>query len=174
MTAEEKLSQAISSRRKVSDDGSLVTYDLTSGIDFSDPKKTATALADVFFESDAKHWFKVSGDHIEFEPTCKVRVVLTEEHNKLLEETVDDFLKDLQKNELSRSFSPEIRDDSRNASRLGTVMAIGSISSALFRHTEDKVYASSIRDDLFIDLLEKLEIKSLGGKDLMHWKNLPL
>lgn len=174
MSSDDQLAQAIASGRKVSEDGSLVTYDLTSGVDFSHPKKTAEALADVFFQFDGKNWFKISGDHIDFVPTYKVRVVLAEEHNKLLEETVDDFLKDLQKNELTKNFSPEIKDDADNASRLGTIIAVGSLRSALFRHTEDKVYAGSIRDDLFIDLLEKLEIRSLNNKDLMDWKNLPL
>ncbi len=174
MNSDDQLTRAIVSRRKVSDDGSLVTYDLTNGIDFSHPKKTAQALADVFFESDAKNWFKVTGDHIDFVPTYKVRVVLAEEHSKLLEETVDDFLKDLQRNELTKDFRPEIKDDANNAARLGTIIAVGALTSALFRHTEDKVYANSIRDDLFVDLLEKLEIRSLNNKDLMDWKNLPL
>ena len=174
MDSEDQLKMSIASRRKVSDDGSMVTYDLTSGIDFSHPRRTAEALADVFFEKDAENWFKVSGDHIDFQPTYRVRVVLAEEHNKLLEETVDDFLKDLQKDELTKNFRPEIKDDAKTASRLGTVIAVGTLRSALFRHTEDKIYASSIRDDLFVDLLEKLEIRSLNDKDLMDWKNLPL
>ncbi len=174
MNPDGNIEEAIASSRKVSKDGSLVTYDLTAGIDFSNPKKTARALADVFFEKDAKNWFKVSGDHIDFEPNYKVRVVLAEEHSKLLKETVDDFLKDLQKDELSRDFASQIKDDAENAARLGTVVAVSAIRSALFRHAEDKVYAGSIRDDLFIDLLEKLEIKSLNDKDLMDWKNLPL
>ncbi len=53
-------------------------------------------------------------------------------------------------------------------------MAAGAIRSAIFRHSEEKVYSDSIRDDLFIDLLEKLEIRSLNDKDLMDWKKLPL
>ncbi len=174
MDTDERLNQSIAARRKVSDDGSLVTYDLTSGIDFSNPRKAAKALAEVFFESDAKNWFKLNGDQIDFIPTYKVRVVLAEEHSKLLEDTVDDFLKDLKNDELTKDFTPEIKDDARKASRLGTIIAVGSITSALFRHTENKVYANSIKDDLFVDLLEKLEIRSLNNKDLMDWKNLPL
>lgn len=174
MAAVQELISAIRGSRKVSQDGSLVTYDLTEGVDFSHPKNTAEALAEVFFQEDAMKWFKVSGDHVDFEPGYKVRVVLAEEHNKLLEETVDDFLKDLQKDEISKKFSSQIKDDASNAARVGSIMAVGAIRSALFRHTEDKVYAGSIRDDLFVDLLEKLEIRSLNDKDLMDWKNLPL
>ena len=174
MKSDEKLSKAIAERRKVSADGSLVTYDLTEGIDFSHPKKIAESLSEVFFEKDAKNWFKVSGDHIDFQPAYKVRVVLSEEHSKLLEETVDDFLRDIKKNDLSGNFSTEIRDDARNATRIGSMLAAGSITSHLFSHSEEKVYAGSISDDLFMDVLESLEIRSLNNKDLMDWKKLPL
>ena len=69
----------------------LVTYDLTKGIDFSDPKSVARIISDVFFEKDALKWFKVKDEKIEFEPTYKVRIVMAEEHNKMLESVVDDF-----------------------------------------------------------------------------------
>lgn len=174
MSVDDSLVTAIKNLRKVSADGSLVTYDLTSGVDFSNPKKTAEALAKVFFENEARTWFTVSGDHVDFNPTYRVRIVLAEEHNKMLEETVDDFLKDLQKEEISPSYSKQIKDNAERATKLQTVIAVGTIRSMLFGHTEEKVYRESIRDDFFVDLLEKLEIRSLDNKDLMDWKNLPL
>jgi hypothetical protein len=58
----------------------------------------------VFFEKDAKNWFKVNDDKIDFAPTYKVRVVLAEDHNKKLEATVDDLLMDLQKDDLSGTY----------------------------------------------------------------------
>ena len=174
MVAEDKLKSAIENSRKVSEDGLLVIYDLTSDIDFSNPKNVARALSEVFFEKDALNWFKVNDDQVDFEPTYKVRVVLAEEHNRQLENTVDDFLKDLQKEDISKVYSKQIKDGASNASHIQSAMAIGAITSALFRHSEKKVYADSIKDDLFVDLLEKLEIRSLNGKDLMDWKNLPL
>lgn len=174
MHPDDSLESIIAKSRKVSDDGSLVTYDLTSGIDFTNPKRTSEALANVFFEKDAVNWFKVSGDEVEFDPEYRVRIVLAQEHNRMLEATVDDFLKDLQTDEISRVFSKQIKDNADRASRLQTVIAVGTLKSILFRHTEDRVYKDSIRDDLFVDLLEKLEIRSLDGKDLMDWKNLPL
>lgn len=174
MSTENDLETLIEKSRKVSENGSLVTYDLTSGIDFSNPKRTAEALANVFFEKDASSWFTVSGEKVDFNPTYKVRVVLAEEHNKKLEQTVDDFLRDLQGEELSRKFTKQISEEADQASRFQSIMAVGAIRSAVFRHTEDRVYSESIRDDLFIDLLEKLEIRSLNDKDLMDWKNLPL
>lgn len=174
MSTDFDLEPVIEKSRKISQDGLLVTYDLTTGVDFSNPKKVAEALAKVFFQKDAANWFKVSGDTIDFDPDYKVRIVLAEDHNKRLEETVDDFLEDLQKEDISRNYARQIRDNADRASKLQTVIAVGAFKSLLFRHTEDRVYKDAIRDDLFIDLLEKLEIRSLNDKDLMDWKNLPL
>lgn len=174
MSGNDDLTEAIRASRSESDRNSTVIYDLTNGIDFSNPKKTAEALATVFFEEDGMKWFKVSGDHIDFQPEYKVRIILAKEHHKLMEETVDDFLQDLEKEEISSSFSPEIRDNAVRASRLGTVIAIGAIRSAVFRHSEEKIYKEYIRDDLFIDLLQKLEIRTPDNEDLMDWTNLPL
>ncbi len=174
MANEDKLRSAIEGSRKVSEDGSQVTYDLTSGIDFSDPKIVAKALSEVFFEKDAKNWFKMDGDRVDFDPTYKVRVVLAEDNNKKLEAVVDDLLVDLQKDGISEAYSKQIREGSVEASHLQSAMAVGAIRSAIFRRSEEKIYADSIRDDLFIDLLEKLEIRSLNDKDLIDWKKLPL
>lgn len=174
MSVEDNLNSEISASRKVSEDGSTVTYDLTEGVDFSNPRKTAEAIAAVFFEKDAVNWFKVSGDHIDFDPAYKVRIVLAEDHNRKREATVDDFLADLQKKEIYPEFSQQINDTAKSASRLKTAMTAGTLSSLFFRHYDKKDDKSFIRDDLFVDILEKLEIRSLDNKDLMDWKNLPL
>ncbi len=54
------LKEKILNTSKMSADKTLVTYDLTSGVDFSHPRKTAEALAKVFFETDASNWFTTS------------------------------------------------------------------------------------------------------------------
>ena len=174
MSTDSELSSAIKSSRKVSGDGSIVTYDLTENIDFSDPRKVAESLADVFFEQDAKEWFKVTGDHIDFAPTHKVRIVMAEGHHKNVEETVDDFLKDLQKDELYPNYSKQIDDVAANSTKLKSAMGAHVLRALAFHHFDKKVFEDYIRDDLFLDILEKLEIRSLNDKDLMDWKNLPL
>ncbi|MEM0140374.1 MAG: hypothetical protein QXZ44_07195 [Ferroplasma sp.] len=174
MEKDSNLSKVIASTRTVSADGSLVTYDLTKGVDFSDPKKIAEALADVFFTNDAVNWFKVTDDKIEFNPTYKVRVVMASEHSKLLHAASDDFLKDIKKKDTTGTFSKQIKDDAAEDTKLGTAMATSALKAALFRHSEDKVYTGYISDDLFTDLLENLEIRSLSDEDLINWKNLHL
>ena len=174
MANDDKLKSDIEKCRKVSGDGSMVTYDLTSGVDFSNPKHVAKELAEVFFEKDAKNWFKVDDDKIDFEPTYKVRVVLAEENNRKLEATVDDLLEDIKKDDVSGTYSKQIKDDSVVDSHLQSTIAASAIRSPIFRRSEEKVYAGSISDDLFTDILEKLEIRPLNDKDLMDWKKLPL
>jgi hypothetical protein len=174
MSIEDEIKSVIEKSRKVSQDGSLVTYDLTAGVDFSNPKAVAKALSQVFFEKDALNWFKVNDDKIDFVPTYKVRIVMKEEHNKKLESTVDDFMKDLKKEDVSRDFSRQIKDDAENAINLQSAITTSALQSTLFHHSLDKVYSDEIKDDLFVDLLEKLEIRSLNNDDLMDWKKLPL
>lgn len=174
MSTEEDLSSVIENSRKVSGDGSLVTYDLTENVDFSDPRRVAEVLATVFFEKDAVHWFSVSGDHIEFNPTYKVRIVLAEDHSKKLEDTVDDFLEDLKKEEIYPKFSDQINDNARRMSRLKTAMAAHSLNSLIFRRFDRNVDKDYLEDDLFVDLLERVEIRSLNNEDLINWKHLPL
>ncbi len=174
MSAESDLHSAIASSRKVSEDGSLVTYDLTEDIDFSNPGKFAEALADVFFEYDAKEWFKVTGDHVDFNPTHRVRIVLAEGHHKEMEETVDDFLKNLQKDELYPNYSKQIDDVAANSTKLQSALGAHVLRALVFHHFDKKVFEDYVRDDLFLDILEKLEIRSLNDKDLMDWKKLPL
>lgn len=174
MSADMNLSSALEASRKVSKDGSLVTYDLTKNIDFSNPKKVAEALAEVFFQKDAVNWFKVIDDHVDFDPDYKVRIVLAEEHNKKLEDTVDDFLSDLKKEEIHPKFSKQLDDAAGRATNLQIAMAGHSFRASFYRHSEKKINMDYLQDDLFVDLLEKLEIRSLNDKDLMDWKNLPL
>ncbi len=174
MTADTNLYNSIASTRKISDDGSLVVYNLTKGLDFSHPDKVAVTLASVFFEKDANNWFKVSGDHIEFSPKYKVRILLAEEHNKLLTETVNDFLRDVKKDEISRKFANQIKDVSTNEEKMRTVVglaAIGAFFNKPFQRKDDKI---EIEDQLFTEMLGSLEIRTPTNEDLIDWENLPI
>ena len=52
MTKGDELMSVIESHRVISNDGSLVTYDLTTGVDFANPKITAGPL--LLFSSGKK------------------------------------------------------------------------------------------------------------------------
>ena len=174
MSVDSQLKEEIASSRKKSDDGSFVVYNLTKGINFSDPRKVAEALATVFFEKDAINWFKTIGSHIEFNPTYKVKILLAEEHNKLLSETVDDFLSDLKKDEINRKFSNEIKGISSNEEKLQSAVglaAIGSFFNKPFQKKDDKI---EIEDQLLTEMLGVLEIRTPTDDDLIDWDNLPI
>jgi hypothetical protein len=174
MTDNDELAKKIKDTRKVSDRGDLVIYNLTSGIDFSNPDRVARSLADVFFREDAVNWFKQDGDHISFNPEYKVRILLSEEHGKTLEKAVDDFLLDLKKDELDQVFSRYIGDVSEKDQKLQAAMARHSFGSALNKRFNRKVEQIEVEDDLFTDLLEAIEIRSPTNQDLIDWKNLPI
>ncbi|MCL4345314.1 MAG: hypothetical protein M1375_03950 [Candidatus Thermoplasmatota archaeon] len=174
MSDEEIVKTAIEKSRKISQDGETVTYDLTSGIDFSNPKIVANAMSQLFFEKDALNWFRIKDDRMVFEPTYKVRVVLSEDDHRKMEKVVDDFLEDIKKKDISGDFSSQIRNDAGKEMTLQTAFTHSALQSVLFHHSMDKVYREEIADDIFTDLLEKLEIRSLNDKDLMDWKKLPL
>lgn len=174
MNSDNNLYSAILSTRKASDDGSLVVYNLTKGIDFSNPKKVADALSTVFFENDATKWFKVTGDHIEFLPKYKVRVLLSEEHSKLMTETVNDFLRDLKQKEISKKFSNQIGDISTNEEKMRTAVGLAAIGSFLnkpFQRKDDKI---EIEDQIFTEMLGSLEVRTPSDQDLIDWENLPI
>ncbi len=174
MSVNDDLASIILQSRKTSEDGSTVVYNLASGLDFSNPKKVAEALATVFFETDGVKWFKVEGDHIEFNPKFKVRILLAKEHLKLLNKTVNDFLEDLKKDELNKRFARQIHDISTSEEKQQTVKGIAVIGSLLnkpFFRKEDK---TEIEDQLFTQILSVLEIRTPSDEDLIDWENLPI
>ncbi len=174
MDKDSKLEEMIKASRKVSDRGSIVIYNLTSGVDFSDPDKVARTLADVFFEEDASKWFQLDEDHVTFNPEYKVRILLAEEHGKLMQKAVDDFLLDLKEDDLDRVYSRYITDVSENMQKLQSAMAKHSFFTALNKRFDRKVDKVDVEDDLFTDLLEAIEIRTPSNQDLIDWKKLPI
>lgn len=174
MTTEGTITSIIRASRKESEDGSTVVYNLTQGVDFSEPKKAAEALAGVFFEMDASRWFVVRGDHIEFKPGFKVKILLADEHSKMLQKTVSDFLLDLKKDELNRKFSRQIRDVSTGEENQRTTSGFAQISMLLNRPFFKKWDKTEIEDQLFTELLGVLEIRTPSDEDLIDWDNLPI
>lgn len=174
MSAESDIISTITSSRKSSEDGSLVVYNLTKSLDFSDPRRVADALAKVFFEKDAANWFEVKGDHIGFNPKYKVRILLAEEHNKLLNETVHDFLEDLKEDEIKGKFTQQIKDLSANTERIQAAMASNAISAFLSKHFFGKADRAEVEDQILTEMLGVLEIRTPEDADLIDWENLPI
>lgn len=102
------LNNQIENARSMSVDNSVVTYDLTNGVDFSHPRKTAEALAKVFFQEDAKEWFQFENGELKFKPGYKAEILLTKEHGHKVEATLNDFLNDLKNDEILTEFTKQV------------------------------------------------------------------
>lgn len=150
------LIQQIENARKMSPDNSLVSYDLTSGVDFSHPRKTAEALAAVFFQKDAINWFKVKEDDLEFTPKYKGKIVLTSENHHKVKETTKNFISDLKSEEIDKFFSDQVEANAApdDPSFLGSMTSF--LSVWMWEHSQHhyrkKVYlekiVKEIRDNL--------------------------
>lgn len=170
----DSIKKTIEMSRKTSQNGELVTYDLTNGVDFSNPKLVDEALSEVFFEKDVSNWFTISEDDIEFKPSYKVQIVLAENHHNLMCKISEGFLKDVKNDDIGKRYAPTINKESGNDSAFVRSIAGRSLLSSFYKHGEDKILKNYLGDDLFTDILECLVIKSLNNEDLINWNKLNL
>lgn len=152
------LKQQIENARKMSANNSIVTYDLTEGVDFSDPKMTAEALADVFFQKDAVNWFKVKDDDLDFKPNYKSRIILKQDDHHRIKKTFKDFISDLKSEEIDKLYSKQVEYNARPDDP-GYIMA-GGISLYFWERSQHryrkKVYLEKIVNE-FQSNLEVIE-----------------
>src|SRR5213080_2436829 len=78
----ESVASQVRAARKLSPDGTKAIYDLTSGVDFSKPKRTARAIAQVLWEEDVQSWWTWRGAGPAFHPTRKVELRLPSGHDR--------------------------------------------------------------------------------------------
>jgi hypothetical protein len=110
----ETLEAGIRARRRLSLDGLRAIYDLTSGVDFSKPRHTAEAIAQVVWEEDVKAWWNWKGGEIVFTPNRKVEIRLPRDHHRKISRASEEFWEDLEKGEFAAhvgSYVSRVRDD---------------------------------------------------------------
>jgi len=100
-SAEETLETQIRAARKLALDGARATYDLTRGIDFSRPRRTAEAIARVVWDEDVKSWWNWRGGDPVFAPSRKVEIRLPADHHWKVARAAKDFQEELKKEELA-------------------------------------------------------------------------
>jgi len=84
-------------------DGTRAVYNLTSGIDFSKPRRTAEAIARVVWELDAKsRWGWRDRDPV-FEPNRKVEIRLPHDQHRKVAKAAAEF-----QEELKEEFAPSV------------------------------------------------------------------
>lgn len=104
----ENLRIQIENARSMASDNSIVIYDLTTGVDFTHPKKTAEALADVFFQKDAINWFTKKDDDLDFTAKYKGRIILKQGDHHRMKATFKDFISDLKSEEIDKQFHDQV------------------------------------------------------------------
>lgn len=159
---EDELKNQILGTRRMSPDNTVVTYDLTSGVDFKHPRKTAEALSEVFFETDASKWFKTTENSVEFQPRYKTQIIVTVKDNQLFEETLSDFMEDLKKNEISEKYGNQIYENINYQVGLGTVFVAGLLGAAIIQAHGQSVQRKEYVQKLLDDIKENTEIKTIS------------
>lgn len=159
---DEELKQQIVNARRMSADNKLVTYDLTNGVDFHHPRRTAEVLAQVFFEQDASKWFTAEGKDVTFKPLYKAKILISEEHNKKVNATMDDFFNDLRKDELKNKFPEQIEAAATYRAGLGTYIFAGIIGSLIIENSERNSEMDSYVRKLLDDIRANTEIQAEG------------
>lgn len=142
-------------------DGSVTTYDLTSGVDFSKPKNVGEALAKVIFEKDVSSWIKVDGEKVTVKPTSKVEVRIMDEHNKAVEKTIKDFKKDMEKDELKTHYSEQIEASANYQAGIASYLFLGIGTTLMLQHMQRSSQKSQFLDELMSELMANISVSSM-------------
>lgn len=158
---EDSIRMSIENSRKMNSDNTLVTYDLSTGVDFSNPRRTAELLSEVFFELDVSKWFTSKRNGLEFNPKYKAQIVLQSSHDKQAKELLKDFYADLRKDELRKAYANEIEASATYQPGIGTYMIAGILGSLLIQHSmrssEKKEYVTGLLNEI----MKNVEVKTL-------------
>lgn len=101
--------------RNISDKDGTVTYDLSAGVDFSDPSVIGSTLSDIVMENDVSKWISVDNEGMILKPTYTVKVVVAENENDEIEEAVESFFDNIgtSKGLLSVARGANLEDEKR-------------------------------------------------------------
>src|SRR6266480_4477602 len=102
----ESVASQVRGARKLSPDGTKAIYDLTSGVDFSKPKRTARAIAQVLWEEDVQSWWTWRGAGPAFHPTRKVELRLPSGHDRKVAKAAKEFNKSFERDAFGLDESP--------------------------------------------------------------------
>lgn len=155
------LEEQIANSRKVSPDGSSITYDLTSGIDFSKPRKTGEALAKVIYEQDVSKWITVDGDKLTVNPTSKLEIRIQSEHDKAVEKTLNDFKKDIEDEELKTHYNRQVESAASYQAGMASYLFLGIGTTLLLQHMQNSRLKSEYLDQVMSKLMANITISSL-------------
>ncbi len=125
-----------------------MVYNLTRGVDFSHPRATAEAVAEVIWDQDVHAWWSVEADVPSCSPTGTIEVWIPQDHNRKVAKAVEDFKKDLNEDELATHFGRYLDRAENYQVGLGTVVLVGLLWSAVLESSENKSRRRTALDGL--------------------------
>ena len=134
----ESVASQVRAARKLSPDGTKAIYDLTSSVDFSKPKRTARAIAQVLWEEDVQSWWTWRGAGPAFHPTRKVELRLPSGHDRKVAKAAKEFNKSFERDAFGLDESPTDHLDDFLALRLTMTLLPGPLRDYLNQYSDDR------------------------------------
>jgi hypothetical protein len=151
-SAVESLEARIRAARKLSLDGLKAIYDLTSGIDFSKPRQTAEAIAQVIWEDDVKSWWSWQAGEMVFNPARRVEIRLPREHHRKVAKAAEEFEEALKKGEFAPSVDPYLYAVTDHHADWFTIFFLGPLLAYLLQRAENRQRQRAELDRLFAEM----------------------
>ncbi len=154
----QELEWRIRQARRASRDGTLVTYDLRSGVDFSDPKFAAEAIARVVWEADVHAWWHADAQSVSMTPTGSIEILLPAEHHRRLAKAVADFNKDLESQWLAAGIHAFLESLSKADVDWAAVAVAGPALAYVAERTEAAARRQGQLDRLFAQMVQFIRV----------------
>lgn len=95
MGEDSEIRDVLLQKRTVSKASGTVTYDLTSGVDFSEPSVIGSNLSDIVMEKEVSKWVSINSEGMILEPTYSVKIIVAENENDEIEQAVGSFFNNI-------------------------------------------------------------------------------
>ncbi len=150
-SAEETLEAGIRAARKLSMDGTRAIYDLTSGIDFSKPRRTAEAIARVVWEQDVESWWTWEGTEPVFKPNRTVEIRLPRDPDRKVAKAAAEFQADL-KEEFAPSIDSYLYSLNDDRADWFSIFFLGPLWTYILQHAENRQRQQEALNRLFAEM----------------------
>lgn len=153
-----ELEQQILQSRTASVDGHSVVYNLSRGVDFSHPRATAEAVAQVLWDQDVHDWWSIENDVPSCTPTGTIEIWIPQEHNRKVEKAVEEFTHELKDEELAPHFSDFLNRAENYQVGWGTIFLVGPMWSMLMEGSENKSRRQAALEQLFSQMSSHIRV----------------
>lgn len=159
---ERELEARIRRARRASLDGTRVVYDLTTGMDFSKPRRAAEAIADVLWNEDVKAWWSVASGTATCRPTHSVQILVPEEHHRKIMKTVDEFKRDLVRQGFAEDFHWYIELLGDREVDWPTIFILGPLGAYLMERWANRERRLDELDRVFSEMAKAITVSPQG------------